>query len=146
MSDNDKKGAQSPHRLRGPVTLAFMGDAVYEILVREYLIRKSRAPAGKLHCEAVGYVNAAAQARAAATILPLLTAEERKILRRGRNANTARVPKNAVPLDYRHATGLEALFGYLYLNGEFERIRALFEAIVAAREAASGAEEQRAPG
>ena len=125
MSDKDtaQPCARDSVRQMSPVTLAFMGDAVYEILVREYLIRQGNAQAGLLHRKAIRFVRAAAQAEAAEKILPELTQEEQDILRRGRNANTSHTPKNADILDYRHATGLEALFGYLFLCGENERIR-----------------------
>ena len=118
------------YRMLSPVTLAFMGDAVYEILVREYLIRCGNAQADRLHRMAIRYVKAGAQARAVETVLPYLTQEEQDILRRGRNANTSHIPKNADVLDYRHATGLEALFGYLFLLDRAERARELFEIII----------------
>lgn len=136
MSNNNSidKQPKETYRQLGPVTLAFMGDAVYEQLVREYLIRNRNLPAYKLHKEAVEYVNASAQAHAVEFILPLLTSEEQDILRRGRNANNTHVPKNADPLDYRHATGFEALFGYLFLCGENERIKEIFDVVVKEKE------------
>lgn len=118
--------------LLGPVTLAFLGDAVFGLMVREHLIRSGIAGAAKLHRKAVSLVNAGAQAKAVDRVLPMLTPREREILRRGRNANTSHVPKNADLLDYRHATGLEALFGYLYLAGEKERLREIFLAALGA--------------
>lgn len=108
-----------------PITMAFLGDAVYELLVREQLAREN-APAGKLHQKAVKRVCCSAQAIGYDTLLETLTEEEHNILRRGRNANSTRVPKNAKPLEYRKATGLEALFGYLYLKKDTARIRELF--------------------
>lgn len=118
-----------------PVALAFMGDAVYEILVRGYLINVLHTPTAKLHGACVGFVKASAQAEAVRQLTPLLTDEERTILRRGRNANTTHVPKNAAPADYRYATGLEALLGYLYLSSRDVRIREIFDLILQAREA-----------
>lgn len=128
--------SQEQARLMNPVTLAFMGDAVFELLVRRRLMESGMGNAGRLHRAAVGYVKAAAQAAACARVMPLLTPEEHDIFRRGRNANTTHVPKNADPLDYRHATALEALFGYLYLTGRFARVQELFEAAVGEKEAA----------
>lgn len=112
-------------RMLSPITLAFLGDAVYELLVRDQLSRES-APAGKLHQKAVRQVCCSAQAAGYDTLLPVLTEEEATILRRGRNANSTRVPKNAKPQEYRKATGVEALFGYLYRKGEMDRLRELF--------------------
>ncbi len=86
-------------------------------------------PAHKLHVLAVQLVRASAQAHAAEIIAQQLSEEEAAILKRGRNANSTTVPKNANPADYRMATGLEALFGYLYLKGEQQRIGELFEMI-----------------
>ena len=119
-----------------PVALAFMGDAVYESLVRDYLITNLRIPTAKLHGACVGFVKASAQADAVRKMTPFLTDEEQTIFRRGRNANTTHVPKNAAPADYRYATGFEALFGYLHLCGREERIKALFDLIVQTRVAA----------
>lgn len=124
-----QEDSQDPRAL-SPVTLAFLGDAVYEILVRSYLVRNYHVSPAKLHRASIGFVNAAAQARAVAGILPTLTDEERGILRRGRNASTSHIPKNADVLDYRHATGLEALFGSLYLSGKTARINEIFTDIL----------------
>ena len=113
--------------------LAFVGDGVYGLLVREMLARDGSRPVGELHRMAVAYVNATAQAAAYDRIAPLLTEQEQAVYRRGRNGG-AHPPKNANPGDYAKATGLEALFGYLYLNGAQERVRELFEAITANKE------------
>lgn len=121
-----------------PLTLAFIGDAVYELLVRGQVVASGSAPVGRLHHRTVDFVRADAQAHAAHMLLPLLTETEGDILRRGRNANTAHVAKHADPADYRYATGLEALFGYLYLTGDIGRIRALFSMILLDKEAAAG--------
>ena len=110
--------------------LAFMGDAVFGLLVREALCRSSRLPAGKLHRKSVDLVRCEGQAAAAERLAPLLTERERDIFMRGRNAHTSNVPRNARPTDYHAATGLEALFGYLYLSGEDERLRELFSHII----------------
>lgn len=111
-----------------PLTLAFLGDAVFELMVRERLVRKGSAPAGKLHKQAVKVVCASAQAEAVAALAPLLTEEETAIFKRGRNTHSS-VPKNADPADYRAATGLETLFGFLHVKGDTNRERELFEAV-----------------
>ncbi len=108
-----------------PLALAFVGDGVYELLVRERLICQANRPVNELHKQAVALVRAEAQSAAIDKIAPLLTEEEEAVYRRGRNAHTARTGG-----DYHRATGLEALFGFLYLSGEHERVRALFAAIM----------------
>ena len=112
-----------------PLTLAFLGDSVYEVMVRETLLREANRPARELHQQAVAHVRAAYQADAAGRIADLLTEHEADILRRGRNASGISVPKHATPADYRKATGFECLFGYLYLCGQTERLRELFSVI-----------------
>ena len=114
-------------RLKTPLALAYVGDTVWDLLVRRSLLR-SGEKAGALHRRAVQLVNAAAQARASREIEPYLTEEERDVLRRGENAHAKHaVPKNQSPEDYSRATGLEALMGYLYLSGQMERIGELFD-------------------
>lgn len=138
MSDkieNTQPRPEPDYRMLSPITLAFMGDAVFEQMVREHLIRSGNTQAAKLHLLAIDFVNASAQAQAVQALLPLLEEDERAILRRGRNANTSHVPKNADILDYRHATGFEALFGYLFLLGRQERLQQLFELVVGSRAA-----------
>lgn len=120
-------------KMLSALDLAFVGDGVYGLLVREMLARDGSRPVGELHRMAVAYVNATAQAAAYDRIAPLLTEQEQAVYRRGRNGG-AHPPKNANPGDYAKATGLEALFGYLYLNGAQERVRELFEAITANEE------------
>jgi ribonuclease-3 family protein len=112
-----------------PITLAFVGDGVYELLVRERLLSKGSLPANKLHSLAVKKVRAAAQAKAYARLEAVLEPEEADILRRGRNANTRMTPKSASLSEYRMATGVEALFGYLYLCGRTQRLLELYEHI-----------------
>lgn len=115
--------------LLSPLTLAFVGDTVFDLLVRGNLVMRANRPVGKLHPLAAESVCASAQARAAQIIAPLLTEQETEIYRRGRNAHTGHVPKNASFAEYHSATGLEALFGWLYLSGQDERIAQLFEHI-----------------
>ena len=106
--------------------LAHMGDAVYEILVRTMLITGGDATGAHLHRDTTLLVCAPAQADAAEAILPMLTEEEQSIYRRGRNANVKTIPKNATHAQYSRATGLEALFGALYLLGRQDRLLELF--------------------
>ncbi len=105
-----------------PLTLAFLGDSVYEMFIRTKILGMGNRPANQLHKIAVGYVKAKAQAAAAHKILEILTDEETEIYKRGRNTNIHTVPKNADMADYRHATALEALIGYLYLKGDQVRL------------------------
>lgn len=111
-----------------PLVMAYIGDAVFELLVRTRLLEKGNAPVNKLHQIAVHHVCAAAQAKGYRAIESLLTEEEAAVYRRGRNTHN-NIPKNADPATYRSATGLEALFGYLYVKGENERMRILFDTI-----------------
>lgn len=105
-----------------PLTLAFLGDSVYEMFIRTKILSGGNRPANELHKIAVGYVKAKAQSNAAHKIFDMLTEEELTIYKRGRNTNIHTVPKNADMADYRHATALETLIGYLYLKGENERL------------------------
>ena len=106
--------------------LAHVGDAVYELLIRGMLAARGPAAVNDLHRMTVSYVRAEAQARAAEKLLPLLTEEETAIYRRGRNSHVRGIPQHANPGEYHSATGLEALFGWLYLQGLTDRIRELF--------------------
>jgi len=115
-----------------PNILAFYGDSVYETMVRERVIRLHQTNAGRLHELAVEQVRASYQSKAVNVIEPLLDEREADILRRGRNAGGVSVPKSAKPSEYRRATALEALFGYLALCGRGERAAELFETICAA--------------
>ena len=112
------------------LSLAFIGDAVYEIMVREHLLRNGSLQIGKLHKMAVEMVRASFQASVFDFLEPLLTEEENSILHRGRNASATHIPKNANAIEYRKATGVESLFGWLYLEQKNERIRELFEMIL----------------
>lgn len=109
------------------MTLAFLGDAVFELLVRERLTAQGSMPAHILHKKAVKKVCAIAQAKGYDRIESILTKEEMGIFKRGRNANSTNVPKSCDPADYRKATGIEALFGYLYLKGDIARLEELYE-------------------
>lgn len=111
------------------LTLAYLGDAIYEVLVREYLLEKGLTKVDHLHKEAIRYTSAEGQAVAYQEIEPSLTEEEVLIYKRGRNAKTDRKAKNASVASYRHATGLESLFGQLYLTKQTDRIHQLFDII-----------------
>lgn len=106
--------------------LAYLGDAVLELLVREHLLLKSSEPVGALNREALQFVKATAQSRAAGNVWPLLTSEEQAVFKRGRNNHLSSVPKSASAQEYRRATGLEALFGWLWLTGGEARAKELF--------------------
>ncbi len=112
-----------------PLTLAFIGDTVFDLLVRENLICEANRPANDLHNLAVQKVKASAQAEFVEKILPHLTEAELAVYKRGRNAKSGHLPKNASQSDYHMATGFEALIGYLYLSDEIERIKELFHII-----------------
>lgn len=112
-----------------PLMLAFIGDTVYDLFVRETLLTECPRPVKKLHQLAVEEVSASAQARKIKEIADILTEEETDIFKRGRNAHTGHVPKSADVVTYHYATGLETLFGYLYLKGDMERLRFLFKEV-----------------
>lgn len=112
-----------------PLTLAFIGDTVFDLLVREDLICKANRPANDLHNLAVQKVKASAQAGFIEKIMPHLTETELAVYKRGRNAKSGHLPKNASQSDYHMATGFEALIGYLYLSDRIERIKELFNII-----------------
>ena len=112
-----------------PLVLAYIGDAVYEEYTRERILSQNPdMPAHKLHIENVKYVKANAQSRSAAALEEMLTEQEKAVFKRGRNAKSPTSPKNADVLEYRRATGLEALFGYLRLCGQAERLKELMQA------------------
>lgn len=113
-------------KLLSPLTLAFIGDAVYELMVRKKLVEEANVSANSLHKKAVLMVKASAQARIYEKFETMLTADELEIMKRGRNANSTKAPKKSNPLDYRKATGVETLFGYIFLLGNEERLNELF--------------------
>ena len=113
-------------RMYAPVTLAYIGDAVYETMVREHLIHEKSLPSHILSRRAKRFVSAAAQSEIYDRLAQELTEDEADIFRRGRNSKPATVPKNTDVIVYKKATGFEAVFGYLYITGRFERIRELF--------------------
>lgn len=109
------------------LVLAYMGDCVYELLVRNYVVSKGNRPVNHMHTMARSFVNAGSQSQMYDIIKDNLTEEENHIYKRGRNAKSYTKAKNQSTVDYRRATGVEALFGYLYMEGKFDRIKELFE-------------------
>ena len=106
--------------------LAHMGDCVYEILCRAYLCSRGEKTVDRLHRDTIKMVKATTQAKFADKMLPLLTEEELAYYRRGKNSHVHAVPKSATPAEYAKATGVEALFGYLYLSGQKDRANEIF--------------------
>lgn len=117
-----------------PLTLAFTGDAVFSLYVREMLVCDANRPVGKLHKLSVNWVKAEAQSKGMRAIVPLLTEKETEVFKRGRNAHTSHTPKNQSGCDYHYATGFEALVGYLYLKDETERLSLLLNEVIKAIE------------
>lgn len=113
-----------------PLSLAFLGDSVYDTLVREHLLRQANMPVAKLHSAKIQLVCAEFQSAAYDTLSGHLTEHELALLKRGRNATGNTVPKHADAAQYRRATAVECLFGYLALTGQNERIRELFSIIL----------------
>ena len=109
---------------------AYRGDAVYEVMVRAWLCLHGKLTPGRQHKAALAYVAAPRQAALLERILPLLTQEEAQVLKRGRNASPHSYPKGATRQEYLAATGLETLFGWLYLRGETDRLNTLFETMM----------------
>lgn len=116
-----------PAHLLPPIVLAYAGDAIYEVAVRQYLISLPNLRPNHLHRSATGLVSAKAQSTILAFLEPLLTEDERDIVRKGRNAKSGTIPKNADVLEYRHATAFECLIGYLYYTGQLVRIQELVQ-------------------
>ncbi len=112
------------------LALAHIGDCVYEMLTRSYLLSQGLSTARNLHFQTVQRVRAVAQFEAAHKIAPLLTEDEQTVFRRARNTRHKSVPKGASPVAYAHATAVEALFGWLWLKGESDRINQLYDVIL----------------
>ncbi len=123
MTEKELNGVSS-------LALAHVGDAVFELMTRTMLASQGRETANKLHKAAVKLVSAPAQAEAIKRIESELTEEELAVFKRGRNAKVNSIPKAASVMEYHEATGLEALFGWLYLKGERERLETLFKTAV----------------
>ncbi len=109
-------------RTYSPLVLAYIGDGVYELVIRTILVKQANCPANRLHKKASSLVKASAQSGMMEILEPLLTEEEESVYRRGRNAHSATMAKHATMADYRRATGFEALMGYLYLKEDCSRM------------------------
>ncbi len=113
----------------GGLSLAFVGDAVYELFIRKYILSKGEARVKDLHKATVKLVNADFQADMVDVLMPILTEEEISVFKRGRNAHSGHTPKNKSEAQYHKSTGFEALIGYLYLKKDFERLNVIFSVI-----------------
>ncbi len=114
-------------RTYSPLTLAYIGDAIYELVIRTILVEKGNTQVNKLHKRASRLVKASSQSAMIEKLKPYLTEEEMGVFKRGRNAKAATMAKNATMSDYRRATGFEALMGYLYLTEQWERMLELMK-------------------
>ena len=114
-------------RTYSPLTLAYIGDGIYDLIIRSLVVAKGNTRASELHKRTSQIVKAKTQADMAEILLPMLTEEEADIYRRGRNAKSPTMAKNATMSDYRKATGFEALMGYLYLTGQTDRMLELIK-------------------
>lgn len=123
-----------------PLNLAFLGDGVFDLLVRDYLIRTSDKKVGELNREKISLVNCKAQSESIKSLMNMLTEEETDIFKRGRNTKVNSASKHGSLSDYHNATGFECLLGYLYLEGKTDRINEIFEYIIKAHENSSKTE------
>ena len=117
-------------KMMSPLTWAYVGEAVYELYIRDYLTQITNLKPNKLHKEAIKYVKAEAQAKILEKLQDVLSEEEKEIVRRGRNAQNHHLPKNANLRDYTYATAFEALIGYLYLSKQEERLDEILKIII----------------
>lgn len=124
---SDKLMEESDAYVLNPVSLAFVGDAVYSLYIRAHFCIKTHAKSGALHKSSTVFVKAKSQSLSYDNILPILTERESDILRRGRNAKTNTVSKNASLGDYKKSTAFEAVVGYLYLSGQKERLNEILK-------------------
>lgn len=113
--------------LFSPLVFAYVGDAVFELYVRTLLLSRGNAPVHKLHKRSIAFVKAKAQSDIIHSLMPVLSTEEQDIVRRGRNAKSGTIPKNADITEYKYATGFEALLGYLYVKGDYTRLLELLK-------------------
>lgn len=113
-----------------PLVWAYVGDCVYELYVRTYLVETTKLNPHKLHIEAIKYVKAGAQCKALEKIMDNLTDEEKDIVRRGRNAQNHHLPKNSNVQEYMYSTAFEGLIGYLYLSKKFDRVKEIIDLVI----------------
>ena len=112
-----------------PLVWAYVGDAIYELYIRTYLVNTTKLNPHRLHIESIHYVKAKAQAEKLKELMPILTQEEQSIVRRGRNAQNHHLPKNAEVADYMYSTAFEGLVGYLFLTKQYSRLQELLEQV-----------------
>ncbi|WNR44302.1 Mini-ribonuclease 3 [Paenibacillus roseipurpureus] len=122
--------SKSPELLN-PLVLAYIGDAVYEVFIRQYVISGANHRPNHLHRASTGYVSAKAQSKLLTALMPMLTEAEVDIVKRGRNAKSGTTAKNAEVLEYRHSTAFECLIGYLYYKQAFERLKEILNFAIA---------------
>lgn len=115
-------GKHQDVRAYSPLTLAYIGDAVYDLVIRTVVVERANRPANELHHITVGYVSAGAQAKIVEALMDSFTEEEQSVYRRGRNSKPHTMAKNASAGDYLKATGFEAVLGYLYLSDRMDRV------------------------
>ena len=135
MTEENELFNKISERIKGtymysPAQLAYAGDAVYELLVRSYVLNTHDIGVNKMHRLTVKFVKAKAQAFIVSKLMGVLTEEEKKLVKRGRNAKVTSSPKNVDFMDYRYATGFETLLGYLYLNKDIDRLLYIFDKII----------------
>ena len=128
-SEFGKEKIKDPKQV-SPLVLAYIGDAVYEIIIRTLLLNDSAGTVQNYHKKCISYVNCAKQREIIMSIEEELTEDEMNVFKRGRNAKSYTMPKNATPSDYRNATGFEALCGYLYLMGKIDRLTELLKKVI----------------
>lgn len=115
-------GKRQDVRSYSPLALAYIGDAIYDLIIRTVVVERANRPANELHHITVGFVSAGAQAKIADVLMESFTEEEQSVFRRGRNSKPHTMAKNASAGDYLKATGFEAVLGYLYLNDRMDRV------------------------
>lgn len=125
----------TPERAQ-PLVLAYVGDGIYEIYIRSYLLSLGNLKPHHLHRRAISYVSAKAQANILKELMPILTEQEIEVVKRGRNAKSGTVPKNTDVIVYRHSTAFETLLGFLFQKGEKDRLKELMDRSIAIAEAA----------
>lgn len=123
----ERKNENSEIDTMSPLTWAYIGDAVYELYIRNYLINITKLKPHKLHIESIKYVKAHAQAEILKKLMNMLTEKEQEIVKRGRNAENHHLPKNATVQDYMYSTAFEALIGYIYLTKQDERLKEILD-------------------
>ncbi len=121
--------AKPPEQMQ-PIALAYLGDAIYEVYIRQYVLSKLNHRPDHVHKLTTKYVSAKAQAKLLNDLLPILTEEEREVVKRGRNAKSGSAPKNADVLEYRQSTAFECMIGYLYYKGRTDRLSELLSLII----------------